>query len=108
MMIKSILLTAFFAITTLALNAQEKYEYAVVRYYLISGERYKIELSTEDKIEVVAEASSAQYGKWSRDYDNTSPALKWISENNWEPVQFTAPSSNNNSSYFFLRRKKAQ
>lgn len=107
-MIKSILAAAFFAITTLTLNAQEKYEYAVVRYYLISGERYKIELSTEDKIEVVAEASSAQYGKWSRDYDNTSPALKWISENNWEPVQFTAPSSNNNSSYFFLRRKKAQ
>jgi hypothetical protein len=108
MMIKSIIAAAFFAFTTLTLDAQEKYEYAVVRYYLISGERYKIELSTEEKIEVVAEASSAQYGKWSRDYDNTSPALKWISENNWEPVPFTAPSSNNNSSYFFLRRKRAQ
>jgi|GEM_PF-4218072 hypothetical protein len=107
-MIKSILATAFFAIVSFTINAQEKYEYAVLRYYLISGERYKIELSTDEKIEVVAEASTAQYGKWSRDYDNTSPALKWISENNWEPVQFAAPSSNNNSSYFFLRRKKAQ
>ncbi len=107
-MIKSILVTTFFSIATLTICAQEKYEYAVLRYYLISGERYKIELSTDDKIEVVAETSSAQYGKWSRDYDNTAPALKWISENNWEPIQFTAPSSNNNSSYFFLKRKKAQ
>ncbi len=105
---KNCLLTLFFIATSLFGIAQEKFEFGVLRYYLLSGERYKVELSTDAKIEIVDEGSTSQFGKWSRDYDNTSPALKWISENGWEPVQFTPPSNANNSSYFLIRRKKMQ
>lgn len=90
----------------ISLHAQEKNEFAVLRYYLLSGERCKIELSNEEKVEVVFEGSTSQYGKWARDYDNASPALKWIAENGWEPVQFMPPNNTNNSTYFLLRRKR--
>lgn len=103
---KHYFLIPLFCLAFTFLPAQEKTEYAVLRYYLISGERCKIELSTQEKVEVVFEGSTSEYGKWSRDYDNATPAIKWIAENGWEPVQFTPPNNSNNSTYFLLKRKK--
>jgi hypothetical protein len=99
-------LLALLGMGVIPILAQEKNEYAILRYYLLSGERCKIELSSEEKVEVVFEGSTSLYGKWARDYDNAAPALKWIAENGWEPIQFVPPNNNNTSTYFFLRRKK--
>lgn len=98
-------LSLIFSIVIMCAAAQEKTEYAVLRYYLISGERCKIELSTNNNIEIVYEGSTSEYGKWARDYDNAAPPLKWLATSDWEPVQFIPPSNANNSTYFFLRRK---
>jgi hypothetical protein len=103
---KHFLLSITLSVVAISLRAQEKNEFAVLRYYLLSGERCKIELSNEEKVEVVFEGSTSQYGKWARDYDNASPALKWIAENGWEPVQFMPPNNTNNSTYFLLKRKR--
>ncbi|HRN93837.1 MAG: hypothetical protein M9931_07355 [Chitinophagales bacterium] len=103
---KHLFLAFTFCILAGSISAQEKNEYAVLRSYLLSGSRCVMELSSADKIDVVFEGSTAEYGKWARDYDNASPALKWIAENNWEVVQFTPPNNSNTSSYFLLKRKK--
>ena len=90
----------FFAMLT-GLQAQEKYEYAIISYYL-NGLKIVVSINgTEFKKIEVPKAES-------KDYFDTNPVLTEVSKMNnegWE-VFDTGSIGANNVLFFYLRKKK--
>jgi predicted metal-dependent phosphoesterase TrpH len=105
--IKTTLLTGlfFFGLLT-ALQAQEKYEFATLKFDLTAVGKYTISLSTDNnEFKEIAGEFPSNDRKISNIY-NTAPALKWIKDNGWEIVEFHPIAYQKTYNDFLLKKRK--
>ena len=104
---KTLLATLLLFFITTGIMAQEKYEYATLKFEVIGTGKYSISISTDNNEfkEIIGEFASSD--RKISNIVNTAPALKWIKENSWDIVEFH-PSGGGRSSNDFLLRKKTQ